>query len=138
MSPQQVGDIAVPHGVLRELENVLERALILARSDTLGPELLPPQMAGLAAGLRREPAARFSFLMSLPITAAAVVMKGPEALQTEGVTMPLLVGVVAAAVSSWLAITVQLRYVSKHSFGIFALYRLLLAAGVLATVAARA
>ena len=38
-------------GNVRELENVLERALILARSDTLGPELLPPQIAGLVAGL---------------------------------------------------------------------------------------
>ena len=38
-------------GNVRELENVLERALILARSDTLGPDLLPPQIAGLVAGL---------------------------------------------------------------------------------------
>lgn len=38
-------------GNVRELENVLERALILSRSDTLGPELLPPQMAGLAGGV---------------------------------------------------------------------------------------
>jgi DNA-binding NtrC family response regulator len=36
-------------GNVRELENVLERALILARSDTLGPELLPPQIAGLVS-----------------------------------------------------------------------------------------
>ena len=35
-------------GNVRELENVLERALILARADVLGPELLPPQLAGLA------------------------------------------------------------------------------------------
>ncbi len=37
-------------GNVRELENVLERALILARADVLGPELLPPQLAGLASG----------------------------------------------------------------------------------------
>jgi len=37
-------------GNVRELENVLERALILTRSDTLGPELLPPQIAGLVSG----------------------------------------------------------------------------------------
>jgi DNA-binding NtrC family response regulator len=35
-------------GNVRELMNVLERALILARSDTLGPELLPPQLADAA------------------------------------------------------------------------------------------
>ncbi|WP_285905328.1 sigma-54-dependent transcriptional regulator [Pseudodesulfovibrio pelocollis] len=33
-------------GNVRELENVLERALILSRSDALGPDLLPPQVAG--------------------------------------------------------------------------------------------
>jgi DNA-binding NtrC family response regulator len=37
-------------GNVRELENVLERALILSRSDNLGPELLPPQIAGLVTG----------------------------------------------------------------------------------------
>lgn len=36
-------------GNVRELENVLERALILARSDTLGPDLLPPMITGAAA-----------------------------------------------------------------------------------------
>jgi DNA-binding NtrC family response regulator len=38
-------------GNVRELENVLERALILSRSDTLGPELLPPQIAALVGGV---------------------------------------------------------------------------------------
>jgi undecaprenyl-diphosphatase len=51
--------------------------------------------------------------------------------------MPLVFGVLAAAVSSWLAITVLLRYVSKHSFGIFALYRVLLAGVVFYTLATR-
>ncbi len=43
-------------GNVRELMNVLERALILARSDTLGPELLPPQLAS-APSRRPDPAA---------------------------------------------------------------------------------
>lgn len=94
--------------------------------------------AGRALHLDRPSAARFSFLMSMPITAAAVVMKMPEAIRTEGVSLPLVAGVVAAAVSSWLAITVLLRFISKHSFGVFAAYRLLLAAAVLITLAVRA
>lgn len=94
--------------------------------------------AGRALHLDRPSAARFSFLMSMPITAAAVVMKMPEAIRTEGVSLPLVAGVVAAAVSSWLAITVLLRFISKHSFGVFAAYRLLLAAAVLITMAVRA
>lgn len=93
--------------------------------------------AGRLLHLDRPSAARFSFLMSMPITVAAVVFEAPAALREDGVTAPLLAGVAAAAVSSWLAITVLLRYVSKHSFGVFALYRVLLAAVVFATIAAR-
>lgn len=93
--------------------------------------------AGRALHFDRASAARFSFLMSMPITLAAVVLKMPEAVRAEGLSAPLIVGVVVAAVSSWVAITVLLRYVSKHSFGVFAAYRLLLAAAVFATIAAR-
>jgi undecaprenyl-diphosphatase len=93
--------------------------------------------AGRLLHLDRPSAARFSFLMSMPITLAAVLKEAPEALRAEGLSWPLLAGVIAAALSSWLAITVLLRYVSKHSFGIFALYRVLLAAVVFYTLATR-
>lgn len=79
----------------------------------------------------RQSAAVFSFLMSMPIIAAAVVLKGPDAVRTTGFSLPLFVGVVSAAVSSWLAISILLRYVTRHSYGIFALYRLILGAAVL-------
>jgi len=86
----------------------------------------------------RQSAAVFSFLMSMPITAAAVVMKGSEVLQSGGITTPVVVGVVAAGVSSWLAIAVLLRYVSRHSYGIFALYRVILGVAVLVFLQMRA
>ena len=91
-----------------------------------------------ARGLRfdRQSAAVFSFLMSMPITAAAAVLKAPTLLRAND-RMTLIVGIVAAAVSGWLAIAVLLRYVSRHSYGLFALYRLVLGAAVLALVAAR-
>jgi len=91
-----------------------------------------------ARGLRfdRQSAAVFSFLMSMPITAAAAVLKAPTLLRADDRTT-LVVGIVAAAVSGWLAIAVLLRYVSRHSYGLFAVYRVLLGAGVLALVAAR-
>ena len=94
--------------------------------------------AGRALGLDRPAAARFSFLMSMPITLAAVVLKAPEAVQTTGFTAPLFAGIVAAAISSWLAITVLLRYISRHSFGVFAVYRVVLGAVVFGTLVARA
>lgn len=93
--------------------------------------------AGRALQLDRPSAARFSFLMSMPITLAAVVLKMPEAIRAEGLSVPLVAGVLTAAVSSWLAITVLLRFVSRHSFGIFAVYRVLLAAAVFITLAVR-
>jgi len=91
-----------------------------------------------ARGLRfdRQSAAVFSFLMSMPITAAAAVLKAPTLLRAND-RMTLIVGIVAAAVSGWLAIAVLLRYVSRHSYGLFAVYRLVLGAAVLALVAAR-
>jgi undecaprenyl-diphosphatase len=79
----------------------------------------------------RQSAAVFSFLMSMPIIAAAVVLEGPEVMRTTGFTTPLVIGVVAAAVSSWLAISILLRYVIRHSYGIFALYRIVLGVIVL-------
>lgn len=92
-----------------------------------------------ARGLRfdREAAAEFSFLMSTPIIAAAVVMEGSKALQQGGFTNELMAGLVASAVSGWLAISVLMRYISKHSYGIFALYRVALGLGILAVIYAR-
>ena len=92
-----------------------------------------------ARGLRfdRQSAAVFSFLMSMPITAAAAVLKAPTLLRADD-RSTLIVGIVAAALSGWLAIAVLLRYVSRHSYGLFAVYRVVLGAAVLALVAARA
>jgi undecaprenyl-diphosphatase len=90
-------------------------------------------------GLRfdRESAAEFSFLMSMPIIAAAVVLEGPKALHEGGLTPELMAGVAAAAISGWLAISILMRFVTRHSYGIFALYRVLLGIGVLAVIYAR-
>lgn len=93
--------------------------------------------AGRADGFDRESAAVFSFLMSMPIIAAAAVFKVPHALREHGLSAPLLVGVLASAVSGWLAIGLLIRYVSRRSYGVFALYRIVLGIIVLALVFAR-
>ncbi|MDP9280194.1 MAG: undecaprenyl-diphosphatase UppP [Gemmatimonadota bacterium] len=92
-----------------------------------------------ARGLRfdRESAAEFSFLMSMPIIAAAVIMEGPKALQQGGLTNELMSGVVASAISGWLAISILMRFVSRHSYGIFAFYRIALGLVVLGVLYAR-
>ena len=47
-----------------------------------------------------------------------------------GFSAPLIAGVVAAALSSWAAIEVLLRYVARRSYGIFAASRIALGLGV--------
>jgi len=92
-----------------------------------------------ARGLRfdRESAAEFSFLMSMPIIAAAVVLEGPKALQQGGLTNELMSGVVASAISGWLAISILMKFVSRHSYRNFAFYRVALGIAVLAVIHAR-
>ncbi len=82
--------------------------------------------AGRGLRFDRPAAARFSFLMSMPITAAAAVLKVPAVVREGGWSTPLLVGVAASAISGWLAISVVMRYVTRHSYGIFAAYRVVL------------
>jgi undecaprenyl-diphosphatase len=94
--------------------------------------------AGRALALDRASAATFSFLMSMPIIAAAALFKVPHLLHSGGGSLPLLVGVTASAVSGWLAIAIVMRYVRSNSYGVFAVYRVLLAAAVLALFFARA
>lgn len=93
--------------------------------------------AGRALRLTRESAAIFSFLMSMPIIAAAAILKIPHVLRTEGLSAPLLVGVAASAISGWLAIAVLMRFVLRHSYGLFAVYRLMAGLAVLAIAYAR-
>jgi undecaprenyl-diphosphatase len=86
----------------------------------------------------RRSAAVFSFLLSMPITAAAAIVKVPDAIAEGGISAALIVGVVSAAASSWVAITVLLRFVSRHSYGVFAIYRVVLGALVFVLIALRA
>jgi undecaprenyl-diphosphatase len=94
--------------------------------------------AGRALSFDRQSAAVFSFLMSMPIIAAAVVLKGPDAIASSGITAPVVAGVIASAASGWLAISVLLRYVSKQSYGVFALYRVILGVVVIVILHLRA
>ncbi len=91
--------------------------------------------ASRVAGLDREAAARFSFLMATPITAGAALFEVRKLATGEaGVTVsagPLVVGMVAAFVSGMLAIGFLLGYLRTRSLNIFVAYRLILAAVVI-------
>ncbi len=84
----------------------------------------------------RQSAAVFSFLMSMPVIAAAAVLKVPRLL-ANGIDTTVVVGIAFAAVSSWLAIAVLLRFLQRYGFATFAIYRFVLGAAIYALVAYR-
>ncbi|MDM7954401.1 MAG: undecaprenyl-diphosphate phosphatase [Cyanobium sp. CZS 25K] len=83
--------------------------------------------AALFDGWQRADAARFSFLLGIPaITLAGLVeLKAAFGSVATGGVIPMLVGIAAAAVVSWLAIAWLLRYLQQNSTWIFVIYRLL-------------
>jgi undecaprenyl-diphosphatase len=86
--------------------------------------------AGLGLGFRREEAARFSFLMSMPIIFGAGLVK-IRYLNGDADLAALAVGFLSSAVFGFLSIRYLLRYVSKHDFKIFVWYRIALAVVIL-------
>jgi undecaprenyl-diphosphatase len=90
--------------------------------------------AGRFLGLERDAAARFSFLLLLPVTFGAVVYKGMSDIVfgelPPGVWGPFFVGVLTATVSGLAAISGLLGYVRRHDYSVFVVYRLLVAVAV--------
>jgi undecaprenyl-diphosphatase len=89
--------------------------------------------AGRLLQFDRQSAAVFSFLMSMPVIAAAAVLKVPKLLSS-GLDATIVVGITAATISSWLAIAVLLRFIQRRGFAVFAVYRFVLAAAIYALI----
>ena len=90
--------------------------------------------ASLFDGWQRADAARFSFLLGVPaITLAGLVELNQAFLvSAEAGPLPLITGIVSAAVVSWLAIDWLLKFLQRHSTWIFVAYRLMFGAALLA------
>lgn len=86
--------------------------------------------AARAMGLDRESAARFSFLLSLPIIAGAGAYKAVDLAQSglQGHAAEFVAGIVASAISGFLVIWGLLKYLRRHDFMVFLWYRVALAA----------
>jgi undecaprenyl-diphosphatase len=85
--------------------------------------------AALFRGVNRETAARFSFLLSTPIIAGAALKKGLELRHTglpAEMRLPFLAGALVAALVGYLVIAVLIRYLERHTFRIFVVYRVAL------------
>lgn len=81
--------------------------------------------AGLVRGMQRPAAARFSFLMSIPVMIGAGLLAALDlaALPAGALRVPtLLIGFAAAAVVGYLSIRWMLGFIARHSLGIFSAY----------------
>jgi undecaprenyl-diphosphatase len=88
-------------------------------------------VAALIMGLTRPAAARFSFLVALPITFGAVLLKAKDMHGAESWT-PLLIGIATSAIVGIIAIKGLLQYLQHRSYVVFAIYRWALAAVIIA------
>lgn len=99
----------------------------LAQAAAIAPGLSRSGLtitAGVFRGLGREAAARFSFLLSVPIILGAGLTQVVDAIADPGATtwFPLALGFTAAAISGYLAIHFLLGFVRRRRFWPFAAY----------------
>lgn len=124
--PDQVGqlrNVNLRAGVLIGLAQVLALIPGTSRSGIT-------MTAGLALGLDRETAARFSFLLAIPAIAGASALELVELIQSvEPVPWGAIgLGLLVAAFSAWLCIKLFLAVIQRIGMVPFVVYRLLLAA----------
>jgi undecaprenyl-diphosphatase len=128
-------DVGVRDGFLIGLAQVLALIPGVSRSGIT-------ITAGRAYRLDRDAAARFSFLLLVPVVLGAVVYKGVKHVILEslpaGSAGPFLVGTLAALAVGLVAIDVLLGYVRRHGYGLFVVYRLVLAAIVVIVILSNA
>ncbi len=90
--------------------------------------------AGMGLNLKRETAARFSFLMSIPIVFAAGIKKAWDlrAISLNSLDMIIyLAGLFAAMLIGLLAIKYLLAYLKNHSLNVFGYYRIILGIAII-------
>jgi undecaprenyl-diphosphatase len=98
--------------------------------------------AGLFLGLERETAARFSFLVGLPVLTLATLYKSlkifqafKEHLLPDNIVLLLVVGMISSFVFSYLSIAFLLNYLKTKDTTIFTIYRYIFGAGLLVALA---
>jgi undecaprenyl-diphosphatase len=117
----------------------LRRAVAIGAAQTLA--LIPGVSrsgiticAGMMLGLRRDQAARFSFLMASPLMLGAGLKKSMDLAGQPlmpGEMTALIVGIVTSAIGGWVVIRFLLNYLRRRGLHVFAWYRIALALVVL-------
>jgi undecaprenyl-diphosphatase len=96
--------------------------------------------AGMALGLRREVAARFTFLMSIPAIVAAAAKEALELrhlVLTASDAAIFAVGIGSSALVGYLTVKYFIRYLATHRLDVFAWYRVALAVATFVWIAQR-
>lgn len=83
-------------------------------------------------GVSRSAAAKFTFLLSVPIICGAALLKLPDMIA--GFSMELIIGIVVSAIVGIISIKFLLKYIKTHDFAVFAYYRVIIAIIVLLKV----
>jgi undecaprenyl-diphosphatase len=89
-------------------------------------------------GFSRDAAARVSFLMSVPVIGGAVLLKLAKLAKDgipDGLLTPMIVGIIAAGISGWIAMWGMIRLLRSRSFIPFVMYRFVAGFSVLALLA---
>jgi len=145
--PYQIAIFLAVFGILlwiadRTAERVTIAELGLGRSVAIGISQILALMPGVSrsgitittgrfSGLTRDAAARFSFLLLIPIVLGAVIYKGLKHVVLNplpaGSTGPFIVGTIAAAAVGLVAIDVLLGYIRRRDYSPFVVYRIAVA-----------
>jgi undecaprenyl-diphosphatase len=94
--------------------------------------------AARVMGFDRDTAVRFSFLLSVPVTAGAVAVKLLDLFADgipDGLLIPMVVGILTSGISGWLAVAGLLKLVRSKSFDAFVIYRVVAGVAILAIAA---
>ena len=86
--------------------------------------------AALCLGFSRSQSARISFLLSAPVIGGAAVLEMSH-LSFSDISAPLIWGFISAFLGALLVISVFMKYIQKHNFNVFVIYRLLLGVFIL-------
>lgn len=99
-------------------------------------------VGGMAVGLNRETAAEFSFFLAVPTMFGASVLqvikfwKSGEMAVLQGNMLSLVVGNVVAFVVAMIAIKYFIRYIQRHSFRAFGIYRIIVGGALIIALSA--
>ncbi len=114
-------------------------AILIGTSQALAAAVPGVSRSGItmtvsrACGLDRESAAKYSFLLSAPIVAAAVLVK----IKDFTLSVPFFVGIAASFISGILVIKFLMKFLKKGSYKVFAIYRVILGIAIFAIALTR-